>query len=202
MNLKSDMSSPWWTGTAGMGGATPPLQKQMKMKEEPSEMMLADEAPMTKSTPRCIVQREEKKKSVRKTGLTVVLVVPMLQRLAKDVQECIMPSEDWTKCMRYVAGQRKPGQLYLMQAIEVKVPLSEAFNRLEQPNEIDEVAWEGFKGHTIYVAEEIEKEKRVGLDLPQAAKGEPPSSPDTLIKVEQSLTMPHQEDEMSSMEGR
>jgi len=34
------------------------------------------------------------------------------------------------------------------------------------------------------------------------AKGEPPSSPDTLIKAEQSLTMPHQEDEMSSMEGR
>jgi len=47
----------------------------------------------------------------------------------------------------------------------------------------------------------IEKEKRVGLDLPQAAKGEPPSSLDMLIKVEQSLTMPHQEDKMSSMEG-
>jgi len=50
-DLKSDTSSPWWTGMAGMGGATPPLQKQMKMKEEPSEMTLADEAPMTKSTP-------------------------------------------------------------------------------------------------------------------------------------------------------
>jgi len=49
--------------------------------------------------------------------------------------------------------------------------------------------------------EEIEKEKRVGLDLPQVAKGEPPSLPDMLIKVEQSLTMPHQEDKMSSMEG-
>jgi len=57
------------------------------------------------------------------------------------------------------------------------------------------------QGHAIYVAEEIEKEKRVGLDLPQAAKGEPPSSPDMLIKAEQSLTMPHQEDETSSMEG-
>jgi len=88
-----------------------------------------------------------------------------------------------------------------MQAIEVEVPLSEAFDRLEPPNEIDEAAWEGFKGHTIYVAEEIEKEKRVGLDLPQVAKGEPLSSPDTLIKVEQSLTMPCQEDKMSSMEG-
>jgi len=129
------------------------------------------------------------------------LVVPMLQRLAKDVQEYIMPSKDWTKCMQYVAGQRKPGQLYSMQAIEAEVPLSEAFNRLEPPNEIDEVAWEGFKGHAIYVAEETEKEKRVGLDLPQAAKGEPPSSPDMLIKAEQSLTMPCQEDETSSMEG-
>ena len=81
-----------------------------------------------------------------------------------------------------------------MQAIEVEVPLSEAFNRLELPNEIDEVAWEGFKGHTIYVAEGIEKEKRVGLNLPQVAKGKPPSSPDMLIKVEQSLTMPCQDD--------
>jgi len=53
-----------------------------------------------------------------------------------------MPSEDWTKCMRYVARQRKPGQLYSTQAIEAEVLLSEAFNRLELPNEIDEVAWE------------------------------------------------------------
>jgi len=63
-DLKSDMSSPWWTGMVGMGGTIPPLQKQMKMKEEPSEMMSADEAPMTKSTPGHIVQREEKKKLV------------------------------------------------------------------------------------------------------------------------------------------
>ena len=112
-----------------------------------------------------------------------------------------MPSEDWTKCMQYVARQRKPGQLYLMQAIEVEDPLSEAFNRLEPPNDIDEVAWEGFKGHAMYVAEGIDKEKRVGLDLPWVAKGDPPSSLDILIKVKQSLTMPHQEDKTSSMEG-
>jgi len=37
----------------------------------------------------------------------------------------------------------------------------------------------------MYVAEGIEKEKRVGLDLPQAVKEEPPSSPDMLIKEEQ-----------------
>jgi len=54
-DLKSDTSSLWWIGMAGMGGATPPLQKQTKMKEEPSETTLADEAPMTKSTPWCIV---------------------------------------------------------------------------------------------------------------------------------------------------
>jgi len=88
-----------------------------------------------------------------------------------------------------------------MQAIEVEVSLSEAFDRLEPPNGINEVAWEGFKGHAIHVAEGIEKEKRVGLDLPQVAKGEPPSSLDMLMKMEQSLTMPCQEDEMSSMEG-
>jgi len=78
-DLKSDTSSPWWTGTVGMGGATPSLQKQMKMKEDPSETTLADEAPMTKSTPWHIAQRGEKKKSARKTGPTVALVVPMLQ---------------------------------------------------------------------------------------------------------------------------
>ena len=64
MDLKSDTSSPWWIGTAGMGGATPPLQKQMKMKEEPSETTSADEALITKSTPWCIVRREEKKRLV------------------------------------------------------------------------------------------------------------------------------------------
>jgi len=90
--------------------------------------------------------------------------------------------------MHYVAGQRKPGQLYSMQTIEVEVLLLEAFDILEPPNGIDEAAWEGFKGHAIYMTEGIEKKKRVGLDLPQVAKGEPPSSPDTLIKVEQSLT--------------
>ena len=50
---------------------------------------------------------------------------------------------------------------------------SEAFDRLEPPNEIDEVAWEGFKGHAIYVAEKIEKEEQVGLGLPQVVKEEP-----------------------------
>jgi len=54
VDLKSDTSSPWWTGMVGMGGATPPLQKQMKMKEEPSEMTLVDKVLMTKSTPWCI----------------------------------------------------------------------------------------------------------------------------------------------------
>jgi len=63
-DLKSDMSSPWWTGMAGMGGATPPLHKQTEMKEEPSETTLADEALMTKSTSWCIARMEEKKKSV------------------------------------------------------------------------------------------------------------------------------------------
>ena len=55
VDLISDMFSPWWTGMVGMGGATPPLQKQMKMKEEPSEMTSVDEVLMTKSTLWCIV---------------------------------------------------------------------------------------------------------------------------------------------------
>jgi len=131
----------------------------------------------------------------------VAIVVPMLQRIAKDAPEYIMSSEDWTKCMRYVAGQRRPGQLYLMQAIKVEILLSEALDRLEPPKGIDEAAWEGFKGHAICMAEKIEKEEWVGLGLPQVAKEEPPSSLDTLIKVEQSLTMPCQKDKTSSMEG-
>jgi len=55
MDLKSDMSSPWWTGMVGTRGATPPLQKQTKIKEEPSETTSVDKAPMTKSTPWSIV---------------------------------------------------------------------------------------------------------------------------------------------------
>jgi len=106
----------------------------------------------------------------------VVIVVPMLQRIAEDAPEYIMPSEDWMKCIRYMAGQRKPSQLYLMQAIEAEIPLSEALDRLEPPKGIDEAAWEGFKGHTIYMAEKIEKEEWVGLGLSQVGKEEPLSS--------------------------
>jgi len=86
VDLKSGMSSPWWTGTTGMGGVMPPLQKQTKLKEE-SETTLVDEAPMMKSTPLHIVQREEKQKAVQEKGLTVVIVVPMLQRIAKNAPE-------------------------------------------------------------------------------------------------------------------
>ena len=88
-----------------------------------------------------------------------------------------------------------------MQAIKVEILLSEALDRLEPPKGIDEAAWEGFKGHAEYMAKKMEKEELVGLGLPQVVKEEPPSSPDTLIKVEQSLTMPHQKDKTSSMEG-
>ena len=51
VDLKSYTSSLWWTGMVGTGGAMPPLWKQIKMKEEPSETTLADEVLMTKSTP-------------------------------------------------------------------------------------------------------------------------------------------------------
>ena len=54
MDLKSGTSSPWWTGTMGMGGVTPPLQKQMKLKEE------SETTPMMKLAPLCIARREEK----------------------------------------------------------------------------------------------------------------------------------------------
>jgi len=131
----------------------------------------------------------------------VVIGVPMLQRIAKDAPEYIVSNEDWTKCMWYVAGQRRHRQLYLKQAIEAEILLSEVLDRLEPLKGIDEVAWEGFKGHTEYVANEIEEGKLVGLSLPQVVKEEPPSSLDMLIKVEQSLTMPFQKDETSSMEG-
>jgi len=83
-----------------MGGATPPLQKQMKMKKEPSETTSADEALMTKSTPWHIVQREEKKKSVRKTGPTTISqgctrVHHVQQRLDKMHLICSRAKETW-----------------------------------------------------------------------------------------------------------
>jgi len=63
--------------------------------------------------------------------------------------------------MQYVAGQRRSGQLYLKQAIEAEILLSEALNKLEPPKRIDKAAWEGFKGHTEYVAKKMEKEELV-----------------------------------------
>jgi len=98
--------------------------------------------------------------------------------------------------MWYMAGQ---SQLYLKQAIEVEILLSEALDRLEPLKGIDETAWEGFKGHAEYVANKMEEEELVGLSLPQVVKEEPPSSLDMLIKVEQSLTMPCQKYETSLM---
>ena len=65
---KSDTSSPWWTGTAGMGGAMPSLQKQTKLKEESSETMSAEKALIMKSTSLHIAWREEKWKAVQKKG--------------------------------------------------------------------------------------------------------------------------------------
>jgi len=123
-----------------MRGAMPPLQKQMKLKEESSETTLVEEALITKSTPLHIVWREEKQKVVQKKGLMVVIVIPILRRIAKDAPKYIMFSEDWTKCMWYVAGQKRPGQLYSKQAIEAEIPLSEALDRLEPPKGIDEAA--------------------------------------------------------------
>jgi len=95
-----------------MGGVTPPLQKQMKWKEESSETTSAEEVPIMKSTPLHIVQREEKQKVVQKKGPMVVIVIPLLQRIVKDALEYIISSEDWTKCMWYMAGQRRTSQLY------------------------------------------------------------------------------------------
>jgi len=73
VDLKSDTSSPWWTGTMGMGGATPLLQKQMKLKKESSETTSTEEVPMMKSTPLHIAQREEKWKAAQKKGPTVAI---------------------------------------------------------------------------------------------------------------------------------
>jgi len=41
--------------------------------------------------------------------------------------------------MWYVAGQRKPSQLYLKQAKEVEILLIEALDKLELPKGIEEV---------------------------------------------------------------
>jgi len=55
VDLRTDMSSSWWTGMAGTGGVMPPLKKQTKVKKEPSEMTLEEEPPINKSTPWCIM---------------------------------------------------------------------------------------------------------------------------------------------------
>jgi len=86
------------------------------------------------------VWREEKQKVVQMKGPTVVIVVPMLQRIAKDAPGYIMSSEDWMKCMQYMAGQRRPCQLYSKQAIEAEILLSEALDKLEPPKGIDKAA--------------------------------------------------------------
>ena len=63
----------------------------------------------------------------------------------------------------------EPHQLYSMQAIEAEVPLSEAFDRLELPNGIDEVAWKGFKGCTIYVAVVFKSPVQSSFSTPKGA---------------------------------
>jgi len=47
-----------------------------------------------------------------------------------------------------VAGQRKPGQLYLRQAISAEILLIEALDELGPPKGIENADWEGFKGYT------------------------------------------------------
>ena len=152
MDSKSDMFSPWRIGTLEMGGATPPLQKQLKLKEEDKEMTLAEEALMMKSTPLHITWRGEKKKQIEEKGPTVALVIPMLKKLMKEGPQYIITSADWGKCMLYVVGQRKPSQLYSRQAIEAEIPLIEALDKLELLKGIEEADWEGFKSYTEHVA--------------------------------------------------
>jgi len=49
-------------------------------------------------------------------GPMVMLVIPMLQNLMKEGPQYTITSADWGKCVLYVAGQRKPGQLNSRQA--------------------------------------------------------------------------------------
>ena len=53
----------------------------------------------------------KKWKVVQKKGLMVVIVLPILQRIAKDAPQYIISSEDWKKCMWYMAEQRRLSQL-------------------------------------------------------------------------------------------
>jgi len=155
MDPKFDTFSPWWIGTPEMGGAMPPLQKHSELKEEEKETTSAEEVPMMKSPPLCIAWREEKKRKLEEKGPTVALVIPMLQKLTKEGPQYTITSADWGKCVWYVAGQRKPGQLYLRQAIEAEILLIEALDELEPPKGIEDVDWEGFKGYTEHVATDI-----------------------------------------------
>jgi len=73
-----------WYDTIRSQPERPPLQKQLKLKEEDKEMTLAEEVLMMKSTPLCIAWREEKLKEIEEKRPMVVLVIPMLQRLTKE----------------------------------------------------------------------------------------------------------------------
>jgi len=136
-----------------------------------------------------------------KKGPTVAIVIPMLQKIAKDAPQSIMSSEDWIKCLRYVAGQRRPGQLYLTQAIQAERPLSEALDELSPPIGIQDMTWRKFRSYTKYIADEIHKSRKAGVDLPKRVEANPPKTPDMLIKAEWSLSMPCQKDKTSSTEG-
>jgi len=120
MDSKMEMFIPWWIGTPEMGGAMPSLQKQLTLKEE-KEMTSAEEAPMMKLTPLCIAQREEKKRKVKEQGLMVTLVIAMLQKLINEGLQYAITSTYWGKCVLYVAGQRKLGQLNSRQAKAVEI---------------------------------------------------------------------------------
>jgi len=132
-DLRSDMSSPWWTGTPEMGGAMPPLNKCLKLKEEELCHTSVEEVLIMKSTPLSIAWREEKKKTVQEEGLTVAIVMPMLQRLSKEEPQLCISNEDWETCIEFLIGQGNPGQINSRQTSRLGRLLSEALDELSPP---------------------------------------------------------------------
>jgi len=178
----------------------PLLNKCLKLKEGELYHISVEEAPIMKSTPLHIVWREEKKKTVQEEGPMVVIVTPMLQRLSKEEPQLHISNEDWETCIEFLIGQGNPGQINSRQTSRLGSPLLEALDELSPPTGIQDVIWKKFRRYTEYIADEIHKSRKAGVDLPKKVETNPPKPLDTLIKAEQSLSMPCQKDKTSSME--
>jgi len=189
-DLKSDTSSPWWIGMVGTGGAHLPYRNN-KMNEELQRTTLVGWSVDDKSTPLAhnVKGREEE------IGLKGQYNATTISHGCTRSTSC---QQRLDKCMRYVAGQRRNLASYTQCKHRGRSSAPEAFNRLEPPQCNRWGGMEGFKGMQ-YICGRGNSKREKGRTRPTTgSKGEPPKLTRHADKSGQSLTMPHQEDKMSS----